>query len=211
LDNRANEVLAFWFADALTSAEATTRQHRRWFMQSDEFDRDIAERFGALPVQAAQGQMRAWRQAPASALALVIVLDQFPRSLYRNSARAFAFDAKALAEAQAAIEHGHDDALHPLQSAFFYTPFEHAENLQMQHRSVQLFEHLRERAPAGLAPLFEGFLEYARRHRDVITQFGRFPHRNALIGRSATADEIAYLSGGGETFGVRQADRELGD
>jgi uncharacterized protein (DUF924 family) len=202
----AADVLAFWFADSLTSAEGLARQYRRWFRQNDAFDAEIAARFASLPEDAAQGQLNAWRSRPDTTTALVLVLDQFPRSLYRNSSRAFAFDAKALAEAEAAIARGDDDAAHPLQAAFLYMPFQHAETIAAQQRSVDLYRRLRARAPADLADKFEGFVDYAQRHLDVVDKFGRFPHRNALLGRKPTAAEQAYLAEGGETFGVRQSD-----
>jgi uncharacterized protein (DUF924 family) len=199
---RPDDVLTFWFADALSSGAALRRQHQLWFRQSAAFDREIAARFALLPDAAVQGALDHWRERAASALALVLVLDQFPRHLYRNTARAFAYDAEALVTAELAVGAGYDTALHPLHAAFLYMPFQHAEDADVQGRSVRLYAALRERAPAGLATEFESFLSYARRHRAVIAQFGRFPHRNAPSGRESTPQEAAYLEGGGETFGV---------
>jgi uncharacterized protein (DUF924 family) len=198
----AADVLAFWFGDALTSPEALDRQHRRWFVRSEAFDREIVARFGALPDAAASGNLEDWRHDPQSALALVIVLDQLPRHLYRETPQAFAYDGHALEAATGAIVQGYDAMLHPVQAAFLYMPFEHAEDREMQRRSVRLFEALRARAGDSYERMVEGFLEYARRHQVVIDRFGRFPHRNSVLGRSSTSEELEYLAGGGERFGV---------
>jgi uncharacterized protein (DUF924 family) len=198
---RPADVLAFWFADALSSGAALRHQHQLWFRQRAAFDREIAVRFGLLPDAAVQGALDHWRAAAESALALVLVLDQFPRHLHRNTVRAFAYDAEALASAEFAIDAGFDAALHPLHAAFLYMPFQHAEDAGVQQRSVRLYAALRERAPDELAAQFDSFLRYARRHHAVIAQFGRFPHRNAASGRESTPREIAYLAAGGETFG----------
>jgi uncharacterized protein (DUF924 family) len=132
---------------------------------------------------------------------LVLVLDQFPRNIYRCSARAFEFDSLAREVALESISRGFDEALHLLQASFLYLPLEHAEDIGLQQRSVELFEQLASRAPAALRPRFEQFTNYARRHRDVIQRFGRFPHRNGLLNRRSTSAEIVYLESGGDTFG----------
>jgi uncharacterized protein (DUF924 family) len=197
------QILSFWFANALDSPEAATEQGRLWFEQSGTFDEDIRKRFGDLPERAARGEFETWRSAPRSALALVLLLDQFPRNLFRDSPRAFEFDAKACDVALGAIAAGFDEKVHPLEAVFLYLPFEHAEDLELQHRSVALFEKLCLRAPEPMKSQFEEFADYARRHRDVIRRFGRFPHRNALLGRESTGEEADYLASGGEMFGER--------
>jgi uncharacterized protein (DUF924 family) len=193
-------ILSFWFADAVDSAAAAKARGKLWFGRSDVFDAEIERRFGALPERAARGELDDWRSAPRSALALVLSLDQLPRNLFRGSPRAFEFDAKARAVALAALAAGFDLKLQPIEAAFFYFPFEHAEDLDLQDKSAHLFEKLCERAPADGKPQFEEFVDYARRHREVIRRFGRFPHRNALLGRESTAAETAYLAAGGERF-----------
>jgi uncharacterized protein (DUF924 family) len=198
---KPEEILEFWFGNALTSPEQVGPRSELWFSQNDEFDSQIQHRFDSLPEQAARGELDAWRGEGSSALALVLVLDQFPRNLYRHSARAFEFDPPAREVALESISRGFDEALHPLQAAFLYLPLEHAEDIGLQERSVQLIEQLTARAPAGLRPRFEQFTTYARRHRDVIHRFGRFPHRNGLLNRKSTPAEIVYLESGGDTFG----------
>ncbi|MFZ2237491.1 MAG: DUF924 family protein, partial [Dokdonella sp.] len=136
---------------------------------------------------------RAW-------LALLILLDQFPRNLFRDSPRAFSGDAKALSLALSGIERGDDQRVHPLARLFCYLPLEHSEDLPMQERSVALFRKLNEDATAEATAQFDGWLDYAIRHRDVIAKFGRFPHRNAVLGRESTAAERDYLAEPGSGF-----------
>ncbi|HEV8341804.1 MAG TPA: DUF924 family protein [Candidatus Binatia bacterium] len=195
------QILSFWFSDALDSPEAAKAQGKFWFGRSDAFDEEIRKRFGDLPERAARGEFEAWRDEPRSALALVLLLDQFPRNLFRDSARAFEFDAKACEVALGAIAARFDQKVHPIEAVFLYLPLEHAEDLELQNRSVGLFEKLCERAPDSMKSQFEEFADYARRHRDVIQRFGRFPHRNAVLGRKSTSEESDYLASGGERFG----------
>ena len=199
----AADVLAFWFGEALQDSAAGKACSKRWFTYDPDFDAEILRRFGHLPEQAAAGNLDAWMDAAESALARVIVLDQFPRNLYRHDSRAFAFDGLALAGSQAAVERGFDLRMHPLQAVLVYLPFEHAEDLAMQRRAVALFTALQSRAPAGCEAQFASFADYARRHHEVIARFGRFPHRNALLGRPSSPDELLYLEQGGERFGAK--------
>jgi steroid delta-isomerase-like uncharacterized protein len=195
------ELLAFWFGTELDSPEAMAERGRLWFEGGADVDRELRARFGDLPERAASGALDGWRDSPRSALALVIALDQLPRNLFRGSARTFGYDGLALEAASAALERGFDRDVHPLEAGFFYLPFEHAERLDCQERSVALFEALAARGPAHLRSALESWADFARRHRDVIARFGRFPHRNALLGRLPTAAERAYLESGGESFG----------
>lgn len=199
----ADEVLTFWFGESLRDGSGESEANRRWFQYDPGFDAEILRRFGHLPEQAAAGNLDAWTEAPESALARLIALDQFPRNLYRHDSRAFAFDRLAVAGSAAAIEHGFDARLHPLQAVFMYLPFEHAEDLAAQDRAVALFEALCRRAPPGRESEYARFLDYARRHRAVIARFGRFPHRNALLGRASSPEELDYLDQGGERFGPK--------
>lgn len=195
-----SEVLEFWFGDALHSPEAAGARCALWFARDDAFDREVRERFAALPRRAALGAFEAWRDAPESTVALLLVLDQFPRNLHRDDRRAFAFDAQAREVALAALDVGFDGLLHPLEASFLYLPLEHAEDLDLQNLCVERFEALVSRAPDGLQQRFEEFACYARRHRDVIERFGRFPHRNDVLHRDGTPGERAYLASGGDDF-----------
>jgi uncharacterized protein (DUF924 family) len=199
------EILSFWFGDSLDSLGAIAVRKESWFVQSDAFDRSIETLFGSLPDRALRGEFDGWSREPRPALALVLVLDQFPRNLYRGSPRSFESDSKACEIALFAIEAGFDQKLHPLEASFLYLSLEHSEDLLLQNRSVKLFEKLASRAPVELRPMFDQFVAYAIRHREVIRHFGRFPHRNAVLRRRSTPEELAYLESGGETFGAAHA------
>lgn len=189
-------LLRFWFGDAATDDAAAARRIATWFEASDGFDAACRGTFADWPDRARRGDFAAWQGSPRGALALALTLDQLPRNLFRGTARAFAYDGAAVDAATAAVERGFDRALAPVEASFLYLPFEHAESPALQERSVALFEALHARAPAALATAFAGFADYARRHRDVIARFGRFPHRNAALGRASTADELAWLADG---------------
>lgn len=186
------EVLAFWFG----SADAVDP---RWFKRSDAFDAEIDNRFGATVQAALAGRLDAWALRPEGVLALIVLLDQFTRNMYRGTPAAFAGDAQALALAQKLVDSGELLRLPPLQRWFATMPLEHAEDLALQQQCVRLFEAL----AAEVGPHREalaGALDYARRHRDVVARFGRFPHRNAILGRISTPEEAAFLLQPGSSF-----------
>lgn len=193
LDTRAREVLDFWFG-APGSAEYG-RARKIWFKKDAAFDALLRERFGALLDAACAGELDAWCAAPEGALALVIVLDQFSRNCHRGTPRAFAADDKALAIARAMVASGDDLRLPTVEHrAFAYLPFEHAETAEAQRESLRLFGEL------AKDPQAKGYYDYAVRHADVIARFGRFPHRNAQLGRESTQAEAAFLSQPGSRF-----------
>jgi uncharacterized protein (DUF924 family) len=186
------DILDFWFADGPDTFRAA------WFKRDDAFDAEIGRRFGALLGQARTGAHDGWAASPEGALALAILLDQFPRNLHRGTAEAFACDPHAQRIARGAVLRDHHDlALTPTQRVFLYLPFEHSEAMADQDLSVALFEGLRDH-PAHAKPA--GVIDYAWRHRAVIARFGRFPHRNALLGRENTPAEAAYLAQPGAGF-----------
>jgi uncharacterized protein (DUF924 family) len=186
------EVLDFWFGAPGSSEYCRPRE--AWFRKSDAFDAAIRARFLELHLHAAAGRLHAWQAAPDSLLALILALDQFPRNLFRGSSRAFATDAQALAAAQSAVARGFDRQLCPVQRWFVYLPFEHAESLEMQRTCIDLFASL------GGDPDSAGAIDYARRHFEIIERFGRFPHRNAVLGRASTPEEAAFLQQPGSGF-----------
>jgi uncharacterized protein (DUF924 family) len=197
LPARPAEVRAFWFGpDSGAGAAAGFRPE--WFRKDPAFDESIRARFGQsveCALALAADAPPSWGEAPADMLAEILVLDQFPRNLYRGQARAFAGDARALALALALIGRDDDLRLRPLERLFAYLPLEHAEDLALQDRSVALF--------TALAAEDKGFaevLDYAERHRDVIRRYGRFPHRNAALERPSTAAEVEYLAQPGSGF-----------
>ncbi|MCQ4166932.1 DUF924 family protein [Tahibacter harae] len=190
-------VLKFWFGEeGLPAAEQETLA-RRWFVADPAFDQEIRARFGHLVDAARAGELDSWAAQPHSWLALLLVLDQFPRNIHRGTPLAFSGDPKAQHFALAGIARGDDLRLPVQQRCFAYLPLEHAEDLRLQQRCVQLFERLREDPAATPAEPYAMYLDYARRHLDVIQRFGRFPHRNAILGRSSSAAEKAYLEAGG--------------
>lgn len=186
-------VLDFWFAPPGDPEHLQTRAV--WFRKDEAFDAQIRERFGATIDRAIDGGLAAWAATPEGALAQVIVLDQFTRNAFRGTARAFAGDARALAAAQAMVASGADRALAGVQRQFVYLPFEHAEDLACQREAMRLFTQLAVDEPA-LADL----VRWAQAHNDIVERFGRFPHRNAALGRASTADEVAFLQQPGSSF-----------
>lgn len=185
-------VLAFWFG-------STDAADPRWFKRSDAFDAAIRERFGATVQLALAGRLDGWAAQPPGALALILLLDQFTRNMYRGTPAAFAGDAQALALARQLVDSGEHLRLPPLQRWFAVMPLEHAEDLTLQQQCVRLFEALAaEEGPHREA--LAGALDYARRHHDVVARFGRFPHRNAILGRASTAEEAAFLLQPGSSF-----------
>jgi len=192
----ARSVLDFWFGPVDDPGHASTRP--QWFRRDPAFDAQIVERFGALIEQALAGGLDDWRappMAPLPTLASVIVLDQVTRNAFRDTARACAGDAMALRAARALVDTGLDLHLSGVQRQFAYLPFEHAEDRSLQRRSVELFAQLGRDEPA-----LAGLLEWAKRHHDIVERFGRFPHRNALLGRTSSAEEIEFLKQPGSGF-----------
>jgi len=196
-DSTVEAILDFWFGADSQSPADEARMVKRWFVRDDTFDDEIRRRFGELVAPAIAGELAVWAESPRGRLALLLVLDQFPRNLYRDDLAAFAGDAAAQRCALEGIGCGHDLALDPRYRAFCYLPLEHAEDLALQQRCVALFTALAEDTSALPVDRYAMYLDYARRHREVIARFGRFPHRNRVLGRSTTADEQAYLDAGG--------------
>ena len=202
IDPQASAVLAFWFGEPGSSERETFRE--LWFRKSEATDRRIVEQFGPLIERALRGELADWARQPEGALAQVVLLDQFTRNVFRDTPRAFAGDARALAAATAMVGQRQDEALPALQRCFVYMPFEHAEGMGAQDEAVRLFTRLADSAsstpPAPMAADLRNMLDYAEKHRAVIRRFGRFPHRNAILGRHSTPDEIAFLQEPGSRF-----------
>jgi uncharacterized protein (DUF924 family) len=191
----ADQILNFWFGNPTDPQGPYGQQRSVWFKKDAAFDDLIRQRFLPDYERAAAGDYTPWRSQPRSCLALILLLDQVPRNLFRGDARSYATDAEALAVAEAAIAQGHDQALIPVERLFMYLSLEHSEDLARQQRCVQLFETLVKEAPE-----LASTLDYAYRHRDVIARFGRFPHRNHILGRTTTPEEAAFLQQPGSRF-----------
>jgi uncharacterized protein (DUF924 family) len=186
-------VLSFWFGPLGPEGIPAEQTARRWFAGGPTVDEECRETFGVHVAAAVRGERDAWAGTPSGRLALVLLLDQLTRNIHRGTAGSFAGDERALAQAAEAVRLGEDQTLRPIERYFLYMPFEHAEDAAMQRRAVELFERLLEEAPAGALGIFEAGVEYARRHEAVIARFGRFPGRNAALGRPSTAQEEAFL------------------
>lgn len=190
--DRFHAVLDFWFGAPGTIDYGRSRE--AWFKKSDAFDALIREQFLPLHQTARSGGLAHWRESPLSLLALIIVCDQFPRNLFRDSARAFETDAMALSFTQRMVSLGWERRLNAVQRQFVYLPFEHAEDPAMQRESMRLFGELDQENAGG------NLLEWARKHAVIVERFGRFPHRNAVLGRTSTPEEIEFLKGPDSRF-----------
>jgi uncharacterized protein (DUF924 family) len=184
----APPILSFWFGEG----DDYGRVHKRWFEKDPAFDAEVRRRF--LQVHERQTLSREWLDHPRDCLARIVVLDQFPRHIYRGSARAFSSDALALEAAKHLVGKGWDCDLLPVERMFAYLPFQHSEALEEQDRACELCE------PLNAFPETADAYRYALAHRDIIRRFGRFPHRNALLGRESTAEETEFLKQPGSSF-----------
>lgn len=191
-----HEVLDFWFA-----GEAMGREQRaRWWQKKPAVDQIIRERFASLIAPVHDGLHAQWSQTPEGRLAAIICLDQFPRNIYRHSARAFSFDDRALFLTLEGLNLSHDIKLEPLERTFFMMPLMHDESLDSQDRCVDFYEDAVAASSGALRQYLEGALEFAIRHREIIERFGRFPHRNKLLGRLSSAEEEDFLTQPGSSF-----------
>jgi uncharacterized protein (DUF924 family) len=204
---RAHEVLEFWFGSRPYTADAVAQRMPRWFGDAatpelqPQNDEQIRQRFGALTQQAAAGELTSWEAGPRRRLALILLLDQFPRNLQRGTAAAFAQDRAALELALGGMQLGADAALDPVERIFFYMPLQHAESREVQDESLAAFRRLAAEAPLEMGAVFAGVSRFAQLHYEIIERFGRFPHRNAPLGRASTPEETLWLAGGGVRFG----------
>lgn len=190
----------FWFGSRADDAVVAQEQSRLWWIKNPATGEAIRQRFEAYVRQAATHALDDWSATPVGRLALILLTDQFPRNIYRNTPGAFAFDAFALAQCKEGLREGVDRMLRPIERVFFYLPLEHAESLEDQDAAVARFSELARNAAPEQKAVFDGFLDYAIRHREVIARFGRFPHRNRILGRASTPEEIEFLKQPGSSF-----------
>jgi uncharacterized protein (DUF924 family) len=198
--NRTEILLDFWFGQTTADRAPSAERVRFWFGGDRATDQSIRNQFAADVAAAAAGRYDDWAGHAPGSLALILLLDQFPRNIHRETPQAYAFDPLALKVALASLADGQDRLLAPVQRAFLYLPLEHAEALDCQERSVALFTRLLAEAPPPLEGTCRGFLDYAVRHRDIIARFGRFPHRNAVLDRPSSDEEIRFLQQPGSSF-----------
>jgi uncharacterized protein (DUF924 family) len=191
--DRIQAILHYWFDELDTLGMCPQAQNKLWFQSRPETDREIEQRFGADVRQALAGELNHWVDEKEGLIALVILLDQFTRNIYRGTAAAFSGDRQALAMAATAVACGTDRKLASIHRVFLYIPYEHAEDLATQEAGIGCFDRLLEDCHPDAGERVSGFRDYSVAHRDVIARFGRFPHRNAILGRESTGEEVSHL------------------
>lgn len=194
-------VLNFWFGDADNEVPDVERQ-KKWFKSDKQFDDQIKKQFTATLLASSRGELDAWELTPEGRLAFIILLDQFPRNIFRGTANAFLYDEKALSLARDGVEFKHDTKLSVYQRMFMYMPYQHSESMMVQLKSLKLFRSLQSLANTPAEKAFsENVYKHALQHAKIIKDFGRFPHRNEVLGRQSTAEEAAFLTKTGARFG----------
>jgi uncharacterized protein (DUF924 family) len=193
------QVLEFWFGNCGADGSLDPVKRTMWFVDGSKHDAEIRRRFRKLHRSAAEGEL-SWGGTSRGRAALIVVLDQFSRHIHRGKAAAFAQDPAAQRLAASGVEQGMDRELVPALRAFFYLPFEHAEDLKLQKLGVRLFEKLSTEVAPGWRKDYISFADYSGHHRDIIERFGRFPHRNLILGRTSTPEEIEFLQQPGSSF-----------
>ena len=198
---RIDAVLSFWFREHELSAPQIDRRMEIWFSEDPLFDHEIEKEFANEVELASNGKLDHWADKPHGRLALIILIDQFRRNMYRNTAKAFAKDTLALKLCVEGAMQKKDKGLSPIQRVFFYMPLQHAESRKVQAKSVELYRRLAASVSPTYRETFETVAQFAELHKDIIDQFGRFPHRNKLLGRANTPEEDEYLAGDSPDFG----------
>lgn len=199
-ENTPEQVLNFWFSDLQSPNDYPQDKSKIWFRGGESVDAEIRSHFESLLLSAEKGDLAEWKNNPRGRLALIILSDQFSRNMYRGTPRAFAFDFFSLSLVLEGLEKGEDLALYPIERAFFYLPLEHAEDLSLQDLSLKKYTELALEAPEALKQILASNLKYAQAHYDIIERFGRFPHRNAILGRESTPEELEFLKEPGSSF-----------
>ena len=205
--DEARQVRDFWFGKLPMSAQALNQRLKMWFPDDlpeqvqRERDDGIRKRFGNLVERAGRGELASWADSPRRCLSLIVLLDQFPRNIYRGTAQAFAYDDHALEITLAGMQSAADGALDVVERIFFYMPLQHCEARDVQDESVAAYRRLLAEAPGELREVFEASAQSAEQHRSIIAKFGRFPHRNEVLGRNSTAEEEAWLDSHADRMG----------
>ena len=197
---RAEEILDFWFGTLDDAYAMDPSRIRIWFGGGADFDAQVSERFGADVERALAGELDGWAETARGRLGLVILLDQFTRNAFRDTPRMYAGDEKALALVREGVARGHDRELRTIERQFLYMPFMHAEDRDAQREGVALAHRMRDELPEEHRPKFAGFFEHSDKHAAVVERFGRFPHRNEILGRESTPEETAFLESEGRGF-----------
>lgn len=199
MENPAS-IIEFWFGLDADDKLTADRQAKLWWSKNEMLDAAMRERFGPWLDKAAASRLDDWAESAAGRLALILLTDQFPRNIHRGTPQSFAYDALARAWCKEGLREGVHTTLRPIERVFFYLPLEHSESLADQEQAVALFAELLDGAPAAHRETFQNFYDFAVRHQEVIRRFGRFPHRNSILGRVSTAEEAAFLQQKGSSF-----------
>jgi uncharacterized protein (DUF924 family) len=186
-------ILEFWFGEINANGVCAHAQQQLWFKSSEDTDGTIRDRFGKLVAAALNGELDHWSELDQGCIALIILLDQFTRNIYRDTPQAFAGDERALALVQSVVANNEHVTAAVIHQVFLYIPYEHSENLTVQEQGILLFDQLLQDCPEAVREQVAGFRQYSVAHRDVIEKFGRFPHRNKILGRESTAVELEHL------------------
>jgi len=198
---RIEAVLSFWFEEQALSAPQIDRRMEIWFGSDPVFDMEIGKEFSNDVELASTGKLNHWAESPRGRLALIIMIDQFRRNIYRNTAMAFSKDKLALKYCVEGAMKKHEQDLAPIEKVFFYMPLQHAESRKVQAKSIQIYDRIAASVSPTYQETFETILQFAELHKDIIEQFGRFPHRNTLLNRENTPEEDQYLAGDSPSFG----------
>ncbi len=200
LNESPETILEFWFGSSSNDAATAKQQSKLWWSKQEQVDTQIKVRFELLVKAAGAGQLQHWRQSASGQLALIILTDQFPRNIYRGTPKSFGFDSVSHGLSKDGLMARRDRELRPIERVFFYMPLEHSENTTDQQECVALFKELADSVPELQRETFAGFIDFAVRHCQIIERFGRFPHRNAILGRVSTPEEVEFLTQPGSSF-----------
>ncbi len=200
MSERVDDILDFWFGELDDQGRASPNQRKLWWQKSDEFDRTIRHQFLDDYEAIVAGDVERWRSTARGALATIIVLDQFSRNMFRDTPKMYAADPLAREVCCEGLEAGFDEELAFDERVFFYMPLEHSESIADHELCEEAFTRLRDTAPESLVADAEYYLDYARQHRVIVDRFGRYPHRNAILGRASTNDELEFLKEPGSSF-----------
>ena len=197
-----NRILDFWFGELKDGGVPPRAHSRMWWEKDPTVDEYIRKNFEADLINAREGKLRGWENTPEGMLALIILLDQFSRNIYRDKPEAFSQDSRALDLASRGIQKGFDMVLHPVKRIFFYMPFEHSEDIKVQKWSIELYRGLEKEfwSPPELAEILSSSRDYAEKHYAIVERFGRYPHRNRILGRISTPEEKEFLKQPGSSF-----------
>lgn len=200
MNDKMTEILDFWFGKLDADGEASEEQSKLWWAKDKKIDQKIKKLFANDIQQAIAGKYDSWKETPKGGLALILLLDQFPRNVFRDTPEAFAHDKQALRVASHMLDKDFDMQLSFTQRHFVYMPFMHAESKSMQNCSLILFQQLADEVPEKLRKKYQGVLKFAEQHQTIVEKFGRYPHRNKILGRTSTKEETAFLQQPGSSF-----------